>query len=70
MPAERSGALDWQSLYAQELEDEQTDPLPLMAQQDVSVGPCIAPYLATDRSVVVQVAATCAELSCSTEASK
>ena len=63
--AERIGALDWQGLYAMEREDEQADPLPLMAQQDVSVGPCIAPYLATDSSVVVQVAATCVTGFCS-----
>ena len=63
--AEYTGALDWQSLYAMEREDEQADPMPLMAQQDVSVGPCIAPYLATDSLVVVQVAATCATVFCS-----
>ena len=62
MLAQHTGALRWQSLYAMEREEEQADPLPLMAQQDVSVGPCIAPYLATDSSVVVQVAATCAKL--------
>ena len=63
--AERIGALDWQGLYAMEREDEQADPLPLMAQQDISVGPCIAPYLATDSSVVVQVAAMCITGFCS-----
>ena len=63
VPAERDGALDWQSLYAVERDDERADPLPLMAQQDVSVGPCIAPYLATESSVVVQVAATSAVVS-------
>lgn len=58
MLAERAGALDWQNMYAEERGDEEANPLPLMAERDVSTGPCIAPYLATESSVVVQVAAT------------
>ncbi len=64
-PAASAGALYWQNMYAERCGDEEADPLPLMAEQDVRTGPCIAPYLATESSVVVQVAATCATVFCS-----
>ena len=55
--AERNGAVPWHTAYQTDSDEEDVDPLPLMAEEDATAGPLIAPYLATERSVVVKVAA-------------
>ncbi len=57
LPAERNGAVPWHTAYLTDSDEEDLDPLPLMAEEDATAGPLIAPYLATERSVVVKVAA-------------
>ena len=54
---EAAEAEDWRAVYSASADDSDTDPLPLMAHQDATAGPLIAPYLATEPSIVVKVRA-------------
>ncbi len=59
---ESAEAVDWRAVYSASSDDSDTDPLPLMAHQDATAGPLIAPYLATEPSIVVKVRASCCTL--------
>ncbi len=56
---ESAEAEDWRVVYSASTDDSDTDPLPLMAHQGATAGPLIAPYLATEPSIVVKVRACC-----------